>query len=766
MVTGISAASTMAAPSYPPGSLYDAGSAFIPTQGRGKHAVIPPYAFRPGRVSARHIALDLAADAGLVLANRGPRPPAPPAAPPAAPLPLILAEPLVDQEIKSLKAARRAQYRLDWWIERHPDDAAEIYAYLDDPPPPPARRRPAKVKRELLRAQAHRARRDHPPAPAPAPPPQPRQPVAQHEHHGRRRRRPHPGPRARRAARRRRDAEQFWQRRAAAAEAHQARLPGPGAGPALLPMELPRHLRVPRATRDAMVRGTKHLVRGDAGIDVCGIKWLPRLLRLHQLRDDYVRRGPVPASTPAPRIVPKLKVRGRFFNMPFETLLTAANLEHLDSPITRDTFAAWPKADYTVLENPNADGMEWAGALERIAEYELEEARLAKHDLCWRLRRGAQPINQFFGSIVTDGHSVRVLMYRDGMRPHDHAPSTSHVAKLGDPELVNRALAGPLVEPDVEPGDPPLVFSPPPQHRVARRRGAGMNLHQGPIPVRAGKTKSVSIDPGANSPIDAISVSLPLLHHLKDDVVAEAAALHANPALDDDALAAALEPLGETLLDVALTKEGLEHRFDGISATEFHHKTGSHIKSRRSRKSRKRYHLDEHDRARAAAAHPAYPLVDKIRANVAAEEETLAEAGRAALGRLNFFTYQQRQKMFDGLAKPLNDAVVRIGHQFTYGRVRVPYRGPVVGIVDQLVRRGVDIFRVAEGYTSKRCAVCTALSTPQQRTDGACDLVVRPRTPWTTKHCPRCHFTFSRDHNAAFNILLVHAPRLEFAPAV
>ncbi|KAI9175652.1 hypothetical protein H9P43_006016 [Blastocladiella emersonii ATCC 22665] len=509
---------------------------------------------------------------------------------------------------------------------------------------------------------------------------------------------------------------------------------------------------------DALVRNTKHLVRGDAGINIDGVPWLQRLLRLHRLRDDY-------ASTPVPPTVPQLKVRGRFFHMPFEALMSAAGRGKPPSPITRGIFAAWPKGDY-----------------DRVAEYELEDARLAKvhwdyllahcssfikHDLCWRLRRGAQPINQFYGSIMTDGYSARVLMCRDGLRPHDHAPSTRIRKKMSDANRVKLALTGPLVEPDVEPGDPPLVFSPPPQHRVDRRRGAGMNLHDGPIPVRAGKTKGVSIDPDANSPIEAISVSLPLLYHLKDNVVAEAAALHANPALDEDALAAALEPLSETLLDVALTKEGLDHRFDGISATEFHHKTGSHIKSRRSRKWRTQHRLDKHDKACAAAAHPARPLADKIRANVAAEEATLAEAGRAALGRLNFFTHRQRQRMFDKLAKPLDDAVVLIGHQFTYGGIRVPHHGPVVEIVDQLVRRGVDIFRVAEGYTSKRCAVCTALSTPQQRADGACDLVTgRRRTPWTTKHCPRCHFTFNRDHNAALNILLVHAPRLEFAPAV
>ncbi|KAI9183296.1 hypothetical protein H9P43_004213 [Blastocladiella emersonii ATCC 22665] len=302
--------------------------------------------------------------------------------------------------------------------------------------------------------------------------------------------------------------------------------------------------------------------------------------------------------------------------------------------------------------------------------------------LCWRLRRGAQPINQFGGSIKTDGCLARVLVYRDGIRPHDHAPSTSPIASLRDPDLVHCALAGPLVQPAVALYDPPLVFSPRPPPRVVRRRGAGKNLHDGPIPIGEDKTKAVSIDPGANSPIKAFSD------------VNQAAALHADPpppppaaapadgAFGEGALpvgapaeplAGALGPLRESLLKVAQTKEGLDHRFDGISYA-FHHKVGARLKVRRSRKS--------------------------LQTNVVAEAATLLESDRPRLGRLNFNTHQRRQKMFGKLNESLKCVVVLLSHWLRYGRgIRVPRRGSVVEMVDKLLRRGTEILRVSQRFS-------------------------------------------------------------------
>ncbi|KAI9168564.1 hypothetical protein H9P43_007937 [Blastocladiella emersonii ATCC 22665] len=82
-----------------------------------------------------------------------------------------------------------------------------------------------------------------------------------------------------------------------------------------------------------------------------------------------------------------------------------------------------------------------------------------------------------------------------------------------------------------------------------------------------------------------------------------------------------------------------EHRFNGISATEFHHRFVLRLKSRRLCKSRMQDGLDGHDQAREKAAHTRL-LADTTCVNVAVHEAPLAEARRTALGRLDFLTHK------------------------------------------------------------------------------------------------------------------------------
>ncbi|KAI9184554.1 hypothetical protein H9P43_003608 [Blastocladiella emersonii ATCC 22665] len=500
-----------------------------------------------------------------------------------------------------------------------------------------------------------------------------------------------------------------------------------------MPRRLPRELQVSKAEREARVRMAKRRVRAYAKIDVQGLSWLDRLVCLQRARDYFVDRELVLASKPRPRMVPKLEVRGRFFNVPFKTLMAVAGMpthgsRDPTSPTRGVPWPARPVADYNIIA-ANDDPVAVAAARARVAAYKLQDGRTVKaywdyllhwssmyvkHSLCWRLQPGAQPVNQFIGSIKMDWYSARVPMHRDSIYP------------------------------------------------------AGTNIHAGDIDMAKGIDRITFVDPGANSPITAFTVALVLFFHIVA-VLKRIATIHANGTLDDDARAAKLDAVRPILLDIAMTNKGINHRFDQILAYEFNHKTGARLKSSRSRMWRTEYGLDDHDDDRSAALHPAADpatyLHAKVDANAAAEAATLTEARRTRVGRLRFFTFGLAQKMFDKLTHAFKGAYILTGHQFHYGGVRVHRCGPVAKLVDQLVRHGTKIARVDENYTSKRCAVCSALSTPQQRADGKCNLETGPRTPWGTKHCPRCRATFGRDKNAAFTLLLIHAHRLRIAQA-
>ncbi|KAI9189730.1 hypothetical protein H9P43_001163 [Blastocladiella emersonii ATCC 22665] len=543
--------------------------------------------------------------------------------------------------------------------------------------------------------------------------------------------RPHPSPRARAAARKAANSTAFWADRRAAVAVE------------TMPRRLPRELQVSKAEREARVRMAKRRVRAYAEIDVQGLSWLDRLVRLQRARDYFVDRELVSASTPRPRMVPKLEVDAHGHDDPVAVAAARVRVAAYELQDGRTAKAYW---DYL---------LHWS-------------SMYVKHLLCWRLQPGAQPVNQFIGSIKTDGYSARVPIYRDGIYPCERARSTPSTHALSSAEHLALALESPPEPPVVAHNDPPLVISHPPDHRVARRRGAGTDIHAGDIDVAEGIDRITFVDPGANSPITAFTVALVLFFYIVA-VLERIAMIHADGTLDDDARAAELDAVRLILLDIAMTNEGINHRFDQITVYEFNHKTGARLKSSRSRMWRAEYGLDDHDEDRSAASHPAADpatyLHAKIDANAAAEAATLTEVRRTRVGRLGFFTFGLAQKMFDKLTHAFKGAYVLIGHQFHYGGVRVHRRGPVAKLVDQLVRRGTKIARVDENYTSKRCAVCSALSTPQQRADGECDLETGPRTPWGTKHCPRCRATFGRDKNAAFNLLLIHAHRLRIAQA-
>ncbi|KAI9183475.1 hypothetical protein H9P43_004393 [Blastocladiella emersonii ATCC 22665] len=73
-----------------------------------------------------------------------------------------------------------------------------------------------------------------------------------------------------------------------------------------LPAVLPPELRVPPAERYDRIAATRTRICAEAGINVRGLDWMERVVRLRRLRDDYVRRALAPPTLPLVRLVPEL----------------------------------------------------------------------------------------------------------------------------------------------------------------------------------------------------------------------------------------------------------------------------------------------------------------------------------------------------------------------------------------------------------------------------------------------------------------------------
>ncbi|KAI9190416.1 hypothetical protein H9P43_001850 [Blastocladiella emersonii ATCC 22665] len=200
--------------------------------------------------------------------------------------------------------------------------------------------------------------------------------------------------------------------------------------------------------------------------------------------------------------------------------------------------------------------------------------------------------------------------------------------------------------------------------------------------------------------------------------------------------------------------------FWSLSSDEFHHHVGTDQAREQRKASRAKAGLVQGD-----AAHSCVAGDHRAVARVATEymEAKVEENCSHGVCSTKFTNEGRRKAYWADLARALRGHVVLIGRNFSgFDMISAANKGPVVEMVKELRSRGVTVYAVNENYSSKWCAACAMADPAAAKADKTNPLGKTNKKVSQTRACRRCGVRVQRDRNAAVNILSFAIKQLVF----
>ncbi|KAI9183892.1 hypothetical protein H9P43_002944 [Blastocladiella emersonii ATCC 22665] len=490
-----------------------------------------------------------------------------------------------------------------------------------------------------------------------------------------------------------------------------------------------------------------------------------------------------------------------WFCHPVAPVFTTRGLDEVDSRLSEkqlgitDTFTG-PFVDeiiegftraFLFLHRARSDLAHWTALLDLYNGF--VDPRILRRD-----GPGGSLINQFQGRISTDGHVVRVYLYKGGIRPR-----ADTVGDGGNEEDDEEGAGGNTVKKAAgkkKAGTKATTTTTTTGGRQGRRStdkfdkpfagvsvdGAGglmlnqvlaeadklaphgsvqvpipggrdkIESHKKKIVVRYGQRMFV-IDAGVRGFLTGFVVPFELARLFRRLQYLAYLAARGGDGPWSEVLKAYIR---SAVSRVVLTRP----LFRSLSSDEFHHHVGTDQAREQRKASRAEAGLVPGD-----AAHSCVAGDHRAVARVATEymEPKIEESCSHGVCSTKFTNEGRRKAYWADLARALRGHVVLIGRNFSgFGVISAADKGPVVEMVKELRSRGVTVYAVNENFSSKWCAACAMADPAAAKADKTNLLGKTNKKVYQTRACRRCGVRVQRDRNAAVNILSFAIKQLVF----
>ncbi|KAI9189391.1 hypothetical protein H9P43_000824 [Blastocladiella emersonii ATCC 22665] len=483
-----------------------------------------------------------------------------------------------------------------------------------------------------------------------------------------------------------------------------------------------------------------------------------------------------------PRPVPQLDLSHRFFSFDLEGLSDVLGAEVINS--NGQTLArringvpVAPKGS-SDLERARSDLAYWTALLDLYDGF--LDPRILRRD-----GPGGSLINQFQGRISTDGHVVRVYLYKGGIRPR-----ADTVGDGGDEEEDEEGAGGNTVKKAA--GKKKAGTKTTTTATTGGRQGRRFTgkFHKPFAGVSVDGAGSLTLDQvlaeaDKLAPHGSVQVPIPggrdkVESHKKKIVVRYGQCMFVIDAGVRDFLTGFVVPfelarlfrrlqylaylaaqggdgpwsevikayIRSAVSRVVLTRP----LFRSLSSREFHHHVGTDQAREQRKASRAKAGLVPGD-----AAHSCVAGDHRAVARVATEymEAKVEESCSHGVCSTKFTNEGRRKAYWADLARALRGHVVLIGRNCSgFGMISAANKGPVVEMV--------TVYAVDENYSSKWCAACAMAEPAAAKADKTNLLGKTNKKVYQTRACRRCGVRVQRDRNAAVNILSFAIKQLVF----